>query len=142
MKKTGTIISYLSALVIFLFSLFFLVIEARNLMSGDWLLYENQMNGFIRYFFRFLLSLFSLSISFSTFFILRKKNGNPLLLLYFRFGVFSLFISCIILAIFSSNYIDLLLFILPGIYFLGVNLFFLGEKKAKTTKEETNESEN
>lgn len=131
MRKLGIVITYLSAALVIVFSLYFLVIEGRSLFSGDWLLYENTLSGFIRYFFRFLLSIYSLVLSISTYFILRKKYDQTSISNAFHLGVIALFISCIIVGIFSSNYLDYLLFILPCMYTVGVLLYDYGTKTEK-----------
>lgn len=132
MKKVGKIISYISAALIIVFSIIFIVIEGRILLSGDWKLYENTFDGFIRCFFRLLISIYALFISVSTYFVLRKKQKNEILFLYFSFGVLALLVSSIIISMFSSNYIDKLLIALPLIYTVGIMLFF---SKPKLNKE-------
>lgn len=128
MKRIGKIIAYIFGGLVIAFSLVFGFIEGRNLFSGDWLLYENVIDGFIRYFFRFILAIFSLAIGISTYFILRKSNESETLSLYYRFGVLSFLTSSIVVGCFSSNYIDLLFIILTIIYSFGVTLYFYSEK--------------
>lgn len=124
MKKTGKIIAYISAAFIILFSAVFIVIEGRTLFSGDWLLFENATVGFFRYFFRLLIAFYALFVSISTYIVLGRKSDNTVLVFYFTFGVLALLVSSIIMSIFASNYIDILLLVLPLIYSLGVMLFF------------------
>ena len=124
MKKTGKIIAYISAAFIILFSVVFIVIEGRSLFSGDWLLFENATDGFFRYFFRLLIALYALFVSISTYIVLGRKSDNTVLVFYFTFGVLALLVSSIIMSIFASNYIDILLLVLPLFYSLGVMLFF------------------
>lgn len=138
MKKIGKIIAYIFGGLIIAFSLVFGFIEGRNLFSGDWLLFENAIDGFIRYFFRFILAVFSLTIGVSTYFILRKSNENETLSLYYRFGVLSFLDSSIIAGCFSSNYIDLLFLLLPIIYSFGVTLYFYSEKISVSSKAKNN----
>ncbi len=124
MKKTGKLIAYISAAFIILFSVVFIVIEGRTLFSGDWLLFENATDGFFRYFFRLLIALYALFLSISTYIVLGRKRDNTVLAFYFTFGVLAFLVSSIIMSIFASNYIDILLLVLPLIYSLGVMLFF------------------
>ncbi len=126
MKKAGKIISYIFAALIIVFSLIFIVFEGRTLFSGDWLVYENVFDGFIRYFLRLLLAVFALFLSASTYFVLRKKN-NETISIYFRFGVLAFLTSSIIISCFTSNYIDILFIVLPVIYTFGIVLYFYGE---------------
>ncbi len=127
MKKTGKIIAYIFAALIIVFSLVFIVFETRTLFSGDWLLYENKFNGFIRYFLRLLIAIYTLFIGISTYFVLSKKNNNETLSIYFRFGVLAFLTSSIIISCFASNYIDILFIVLPLLYTLGIVLYFYGE---------------
>ncbi len=128
MKKAGQIIAYISGALIIVLALTFIFIEGRNLFSLDWQLYENPFDGFLRYFFRLLDALFALLMGVATYFILRKKNRSETLSFYFYFGVIALLVSSIIVACFSTNYIDILLIVLPLLYSGGVGLYFLGSK--------------
>lgn len=127
MKKTGKIIAYIFAALIIVFSLVFIVFETRTLFSGDWLLYENKFNGFVRYFLRLLIAIYAFFIGVSTYFVLSKKDNNETLSIYFRFGVLAFLTSSIIISCFASNYIDILFIVLPLLYTLGIVLYFYGE---------------
>lgn len=135
MKKTGKIIAYIAAALIILFSLVFIVIEGRTLFSGDWLLYENKVDAFFRYFFRLLLSLYALFIGISTYIVLGKKNENQMLNFYYSFGVLALLVSSIIMSVFATNYIDILLLVLPLIYSIGVMLYFYSIRLKQVKKD-------
>lgn len=125
MKRAGRIISYISAGILIFVSIVFIVIEARNLFSGDWLLFENQSNGFFRYFFRFIIALFALAVAIFAFFALRK-NSTEIHRLYFYFGALSLLVVSNIVSYFSSNYVDLAFRLVAGLYFVGAALLFSG----------------
>ncbi len=125
MKKIGKIICYILSILIIIFSLIFIFLEARNLLSGDYLLYENKFDGFIRYFFRLLVALFAFSLAIFTYFALSKKE-NKILQIYFYFGTIALLMSSIVIAIFASNYIDILLLTLSTLFSIGVLLYFVG----------------
>lgn len=135
MKKTGKVIAYIAAALIILFSLVFIVIEGRTLFSGDWLLYENKVDAFFRYFFRLLLSLYALFIGVSTYIVLGKKNENQILNFYYSFGVLALLVSSIIMSVFASNYIDILFLVLPLIYSIGVMLYFYSIRLKQVKKD-------
>lgn len=126
MKKIGKILSYIFALFTIVFSLIFIVIEGYNLFSGNWMLYENALNGFIRYLCRFVISLFGLALGIFTYFALNKKE-NETLKIYLYFGMLVLFISSIIISQFATNYIDILFLTLPLLYFLSVLLYAFGD---------------
>ncbi len=135
MKKTGKIIAYIAAAWIILFSIVFIVIEGRTLFSGDWLLYENKVDAFFRYFFRLLLSLYALFISISTYIVLGKKNENQIINFYCSFGVLALLVSSIIMSVFATNYIDILLLVFPLIYSIGVMLYFYSIRLKQVKKD-------
>lgn len=135
MKKIGKIIAYIAGALIILFSLVFLVIEGRTLFSGDWLLYENKVDAFFRYFFRLLIALYALFISIATYIVLGKKNENQILNFYYSFGVLALLVSSIIMSVFASNYIDILFLVLPLIYSIGVMLYFYSIRLKQVKKD-------
>lgn len=134
MKKAGKIITYIAAALIILLSILFIVIEGRTLLSCDWQLYENIVDGFIRYFFRLLISIFALFIGIITYFVLRKKKIYEILFLYYSFGLFALMASSIIISMFSTNYIDKLILAVMLIYGFGIMLYFRGNKVEKGEK--------
>ncbi len=130
MKKAGKILSYIFAAFVILFSLVFIVIEGYNLFSGDWMLYENAINGFVRYLCRFILALFGITIGIFTYFALSKKS-NKTMFTYFYFGTFALLISSIIVSLTATNYLDILFIILPILYFLSSVLYYFGDRLYK-----------
>jgi len=133
MKRTGKVISYVSAVILLLISLAFIVIEARNLFSGDWTLYENEGNGFLRYFFRLLFALFSLALAVFTYFALKEKTSS-ILRTYYYFGAIGLFLASNVLSYFATNYIDVLFKLIAAFYSLGALLYFCGTHFAKENK--------
>lgn len=127
MKKTGKVICYIFASLIIVFSSIFIVFEARNLFSGDWLIYENKADGFVRYLFRLIIAIFSLIVGVFTYISLNKK-ARDVYKLYFYFGSITLLVSSTIIACYSSNYIDLLFIVLSVFYFLGALLYLIGDR--------------
>ena len=125
MKKVGKILSYIFAAFIILFSLVFIVIEGYNLFSCDWIIYENAINGFVRYLCRFIIALFGITMGIFTYFALSKKE-NKILQMYYFFGTIILLISSIIISQFATNYINILFSTLPLLYFLSSLLYFIG----------------
>lgn len=123
MKKTAKIICYISSIILIIFSLIFIFLEARNLFSGDWLIYENKFNGFIRYFLRLLLSILGVFFGIFTFIALNKK-ASKLMQFYFYFLTLGLAISLVILSCLSTNYLDILFSVIAIFYSLGVLLYF------------------
>ena len=47
------------SIIIMILSSAFIFIEGRNILSFEFTIYHNPFNGFIRYLFRFILSLFA-----------------------------------------------------------------------------------
>ncbi len=140
MKKVGKILSYIFAGFVIFFSLIFIVIEGYNLFSCDWLNYENTINGFFRYFCRFIIAIFGIIIGIFTYFALNKKE-NKLIQMYYFFGTFTLLISSIIISRFSTNYLDILFSTIPLLYFLSSLLYFIGvylTKKQIDTNDKNN----
>ncbi len=125
MKKAGKIISYIFAGILLLISLVFIIIEARNLFSGDWTLFENAGNGFLRYFFRLLFAIISLGLAVFTYFALKEKT-NPILRTYYYFGAIGLFVAANVLSYFATNYMDVLFKLIAAFYSLGALLYFCG----------------
>lgn len=138
MKKASQIITIISAVLLGLFSLVFIVVESRNLFSGDWLLFENQVNGFFRYFLRFVLSLVSLGISVLPFFLFKKPSTPKRI--YFYASAIALFLASLIINEFTTNYVGTALRLIAALYALGAILDFLfiyEEHSKKAKKEET-----
>lgn len=130
MKKAGKIICYIFAGLIIVFSLIFIVFEGRTLFSGDWLIYENKIDGFIRYLFRLIVALFALAVGAFAYIALSKRE-NETLNLYLNFSAMALLVSSIIIACFSSNCMDLLFIALASFYDVGILLRFLGMRLSK-----------
>ncbi len=128
MKKTSKILILTFNSLIILFSIIFLVIEERTLLSLDWIIYENQLNAGIRYLFRVIISLFGLVLGIFTYIVLLKKY-NQTLHIYLYVGSITFLISSIIISIFASNYIDILFIVLPLLYSLSVLLYYLENNK-------------
>lgn len=58
MKTVTKILSYITAAIVVILALVMTVIEARLLVSGEWLLHESVLFAFIRYLLRTLFALF------------------------------------------------------------------------------------
>ena len=131
MRKLGKILSLVFSTLIIIFSIIFLIIESRTLFSLDWTLYENTFNGMIRYLFRVIISLFGLLIGIFTYIVLFKKY-NQTLHIYLYVGSITFLISSIIIAIFASNYLDILFIVLPLLYSISIMIYYLGNLKIKS----------
>lgn len=122
MKRIGKILSLVFSAFIIIFSIIFLIIESRTLFSLDWTLYENTFNGMIRYLFKVIISLFGLTLGIFTYIALFKKY-NQILHIYLYVGSITFLISSIIIAIFASNYLDILFIVLPLLYSISIMIY-------------------
>ena len=129
MKLITNILFYLFSIIIGLLSFVMLVIELRLLLSLDWSIYDNPANWFIRYLFRLILALFSLTVGLFEIINLFKKEKLDLLLLYSNI---SLLIMSIIIAIFSTNYVGLVCLGLSILLlFIKLTIFYIKRKHVK-----------
>ena len=110
MKKIINIIFYLICFIIALLSFAMMFIELRLLISGDFIIYDNVFNGFIRYFFRFLLScLFVFMVLCES---IKKIKNNYFIknnLLVFEM---SMLIASVIIFLTTTNYINIIVILL------------------------------
>lgn len=102
--KIGIIVAFSLTIIL---SLAFSFIEGRMLFSSDWIAYENPFGGCIRYLLRFFIALCALTLAITEFVNLKKQNG--FLNNYLIFADGALFIACLVIAFFSSNYVGVVL---------------------------------
>ena len=102
--KIGIIVAFSLTIIL---SLAFSFIEGRMLFSGDWIAYENPFGGCIRYLLRFFIALCALTLAIIEFVNLKKQNA--FLNDYLIFADGALFIACLVIAFFSSNYVGVVL---------------------------------
>ena len=100
--------------IIIILSLAFMFIEARLLISLDWSIYDFAFNGFIRYFFRFLLALFALSVCIFEFINLKKKTLSK----YLFIADLSLVLMSVIALIYTANYVGIICIVLSTLLVL------------------------
>jgi hypothetical protein len=124
MKTITNIFLCLFVSISLILSLAFIVIEGRLLFSGDWLIYNNPLNGFIRYLFRLLLALFVLIKG-----IIEFKNLNEYTNIqeYLFFSDLGLFLAAVVIYITSTNYVGVvilsiatLITVIKGVKFFAV----------------------
>ena len=126
MKIITNIIFYLFCVIIAIFSLAMMFIELRLLVCGDFIIYDSPLNGFIRYFFRFLIAIGSLFMVLCEM-IKKLRNINFIndnLLIY----EMSLLISSIIIFFTTTNYIGVIVLLLM-IIFISLKVLKLQFKK-------------
>lgn len=73
-KIVFNILNGLMSAVIAVLAVLFIYVEGRLLFSGEWLIYDNVVLGFFKYFFRLLIALFALNHSVFTFINTKKKD--------------------------------------------------------------------
>ena len=102
--------------IVIILSLAFIIIEARLLISLDFIIYDNAINGFIRYFLRLVISLYVFVTAIFVYInIIKEKEKISKLLLI---SILSIFIVSIILLFTTTNYVGFICSILSLIYFV------------------------
>jgi hypothetical protein len=92
----------------FVLSLAFIFIEGRLLFAGDFLVYDNVFNGFIRYFFRLLIALGAASLVVFEFINMFSKVKKYKYYIYA--GDVSLAIAGVVALLTTTNYAGLAIF--------------------------------
>ena len=89
--------------IVIILSLAFIIIEARLLISLDFLIYDNIINGFIRYFLRAIIAMYVFVTAIFVYInmIKEKEKISKLLLI----SILSIFIVSIILLFTTTNYV-------------------------------------
>ena len=114
MKKINNVLFYFVTSLILLVSLIMLIIEMRLLISGDFLLCDNEFNAFIRYFLRTLIAVGFMSVAVIEIFQIAKKCQFLEKNLYFV--EFLLLIVSIVILIYGTNYVGIVCFVLTGLF--------------------------
>lgn len=121
MKTLFKILSIFISSIIIILSIAFIVIEGRLLFSGDWLVYDNPLFGFLRYFSRLLLAIFALLKGLFEILYINKKQR-------LFYADLLLVIMSFIILIYASNYVGVLCVGLSHINLL-INLLVNKNKK-------------
>lgn len=102
--------------IVIILSLAFIIIEARLLISLDFIIYDNAINGFIRYFLRAIIAMYVFVTAIFVYInmIKEKEKISKLLLI----SILSIFIVSIILLFTTTNYVGFICSILSLIYFV------------------------
>ncbi len=127
MIKLIKIFNYIITFIMMVLSLFFIVIEGRNLISGEISIFNNVVSGYISYSFRLILALAILSICIFNLVYFIKKDSK-VLSIYVAFNSIGLLISSIIIGIYATNYINILFIVLGSLYFISIIAYFLKAK--------------
>ncbi len=107
MKKILKIILCFIWAIISILCLAFIFIEARLLVAGDWLVYDNALNGFIRHLLRLLIAFYGLSLAVLEFVNCKRKSLR--IAIFINVGVMAM-IPLAILAFFAAtNFVDVII---------------------------------
>ncbi len=116
MKKLINTIFYVVTSMILVIAFVMSIIEIRLLISGDFLLCENVIVGFVKYLLRLIISLCFVFVMISELFKSIQQihfiNNN----LYFIEWL--LFVSSIVVLLYGTNYIGLVTFIFSSLFIL------------------------
>ena len=114
MKKVFNVLYYFVCSIILLLAIVMSFLEARLIVSLDFMLYDNAFNGFIRHFLRLIIALCYLLMVLIVF--IKKLRNNDFIKKHFVFLEFGLLITSYILYLTTANYIGIVCFILMGLY--------------------------
>ena len=120
MRILGKIVLGIINFIVIILSLAFIVIESRLIFSFDFIIYDGIFNGFLRYFLRLLLAVYTVTIAILLYVNMMIKKEKIKLLL--QVGVFSLIIMSIVLFFTTTNYVGLLCLVLSVIYATNYNV--------------------
>ena len=113
MKRLFNILLILFAFIGIVFGLAFAFLQARLLVSLDWIIYDNAFNGFIRYFFRLLIALFAITVCVLDIINIKRKQKTLAVKLYV--ANIMLFVMSIVIAVFATNYVGLACLSISGV---------------------------
>ena len=115
MNKLFKVLLVIISSIIMILSLAFIVIEGRLLFSGDWLIYDNPFNGFIRYLCRLLIAIFAFTKSLLEVIYINKKHSIKD---YLYYGDISLVLMSLSILVFSTNYVGIICTVLANLLLL------------------------
>ena len=116
MNKLFKVLILVISSIIMIFSLAFIVIEARLIFSLDWLAYDSPFMGFVRYLSRLIIALFVFSKSLLEIININKENNKVKEYLY-CFDFIYVLISIVIIFN-STNYVGIICVVLASINLL------------------------
>jgi len=116
MKALVNILLGIINFIVVILSLAFIIIEARLLISLDFIIYDNAINGFIRYFLRLVISLYVFVTAILVYInmIIKKEKISKVLLI----NILSILIVSIILLFTTTNYVGPICLALSLIYLI------------------------
>ena len=106
MNKFLRVLLYIFSSITMVLALAFIVLEGRLVIAGDWVIYDNAADGFIRYFFRLLLAIIVFAKCILEFVFIKKNINYKQYLFYVDVGMVCM---SIIVLIWSTNYVGVAL---------------------------------
>lgn len=111
-KALNICIGIINSFILF-FSIIFIIIEGRLVLSSDWTVYDNVYNGLLRYLLRLFLAILVFIFSIIEFINLKlQKESLFFYLVYIDLG---LIIMSLLTLIFGSNYVGVVCSIFIGL---------------------------
>lgn len=114
MKVVNIIEKFILGIMVFL-AFLLVVIEGRGLFSGEWIIYDSFISGFLKYFCKFILAF--IFILFGIVEMTKLKNVS-FLKDNLRVVEIGLVIDGILIVIFATNYLNLVVLVVLGLFVL------------------------
>lgn len=114
MKVFNIIEKIILGIMVFL-AFLLVVIEGRGLFSGEWVIYDSFISGFLKYFCKFILAF--IFILFGIVEMTKLKNVS-FLKDNLRAVEIGLVIDAILIVIFATNYLNLVVLVVLGLFVL------------------------
>lgn len=102
-KLLNVILCFIGSIIIVL-GLAFIFIEGRLIFSLDWIIYDNNINGLIRYLFRLILAIIAIVIIIFEFINMKKKKIYIRDYLLFAEG--GLVVASVVILNNTTNYVN------------------------------------
>lgn len=114
MKVVNIIEKFILGIMVFL-AFLLVVIEGRGLFSGEWIIYDSFISGFLKYFCKFILAF--IFILFGIVEMTKLKNVS-FLKDNLRAVEIGLVLDGILIVIFATNYLNLVVLVVLGLFVL------------------------
>ena len=126
MRRLLNILMVFVCSIIIILALAFIFLEGRLIFSLDWIVYDNNVNGLIRYLFRLLLAVIVITVAALE--IVNIKKNNRLIGDYLLFAEGGLVVAAIVIMNNTTNYIDYVSIALASVLYI-IKLGLVRENK-------------
>lgn len=126
MRRLLNILMVFVCSIIIILALAFIFLEGRLIFSLDWIVYDNNVNGLIRYLFRLLLAVIVIIVAALE--IVNIKKNNRLIGDYLLFAEGGLVVAAIVIMNNTTNYIDYVSIALASVLYI-IKLGLVRENK-------------